>query len=135
MSCACTQRSMLMSDTYGVACKSNTFNENNNENDLHLHKKHINDDDKILIIDYFLSSGAKKEALTRSLKLTSNDVNIIGIGMLIEKLHVCGRQHLTREPRMGLANSILIKFQKLVFKTLSYFKLNNFCVFLVFKKS
>ena len=40
------------------------------------------------------------------LKLASNDANVIGIGVLIEKLYMDGRQCLTREPRMGLANAM-----------------------------
>ena len=34
-----TQRSILMSDTDKVTCKSNTFNEKNNENELRVQKK------------------------------------------------------------------------------------------------
>ena len=86
---------MLMSDTHKVTHKSNTFNDKINENELHILKKHVNDDDNMLIIDDFLSSGTKKEALIRLLKLASNDINIIGIGVLIGKLCVDGRQCLT----------------------------------------
>ena len=56
----------------------------------------------------------------RLLKLASNGMNVIGIGVLIEKLHVDCRQCLTREPRMRLANTMLITFQKLIFKKLSH---------------
>ena len=36
-------------------------------------------------------------------------MNVISIGVLIEKLHVNGK-HLTREPRMGITNEKLITF-------------------------
>ena len=39
------------------------------------------------------------------LKLASNDANVIGIGVLIEKLYMDSRKYLTREPRMVLANA------------------------------
>ena len=57
----------------------------------------------------------------RLLKLAFNGTKIIGIGVLIEKLHVDSRQHLTRELRMGLANAMLIKFQKLKFQSIILF--------------
>ena len=50
-----------MSDMYEFACESNTFNEKNNENELHTQKTHLDDDDNTLTIDEFLSSGTKKK--------------------------------------------------------------------------
>merc|ERR1712084_92526 len=70
-------------------------NSETEKNELHMQKKHISNDDNILIIDDFLSSGTKKEALIRLLKLAASDINIIGIGVLIEKLYMNGRQYLT----------------------------------------
>ena len=58
---ACKQRSIFMSDMYEFAYKSNTFNEKNNENELHTQKTHLDDDDNTLTIDEFLSSGTKKK--------------------------------------------------------------------------
>ena len=51
----------------------------------------MNDDDNVLIIDDFSLSGTKKEVLVHLLKLAHNDTNVVGAGVLIEKLHVDGK--------------------------------------------
>ena len=56
-----TQRSTLIPDTDKVTCKSNTINESNNENELRIQKKYVNDDDNRLMIDDVLLSGTKKK--------------------------------------------------------------------------
>ena len=84
------ERSVVMSDTYQAAYSSKTVGKNR---ELLVSKNHIHSDDRILIVDDFLSSGASQEALFRI--ISDAGAQAIGVGVLLEKLYDAGRQSLS----------------------------------------
>ena len=56
-------------------------------------KSHLDKDDRILIIDDFLSSGASQEALLRI--VSDAGAMPVGVGVLLEKVYDAGRQSLS----------------------------------------
>lgn len=84
------ERNIVMSDTYSAAYSSKTVGKNR---ELLVSKNHIDPDDRILIVDDFLSSGASQEALLRI--ISDAGAKAIGVGVLLEKSYDAGRQSLS----------------------------------------
>jgi xanthine phosphoribosyltransferase len=53
----------------------------------------VHKDDRILVIDDFLSSGASQEALLRI--ISDAGATVVGVGVLLEKVYDSGRQSLS----------------------------------------
>ena len=84
------ERDIVMSNTWQASYSSETAEKNH---ELIVSKKHINSDDRFLIIDDFLSGGSRQEAL---LKIISNSsASVVGIGVLLEKGYETGRISLS----------------------------------------
>jgi len=84
------ERSVVMSDAYIAGYSSKTVGKNR---ELLVSKKHLHDDDRILIVDDFLSSGASQEALLRI--VSDSGAKAVGVGILLEKSYDAGRQSLS----------------------------------------
>lgn len=84
------ERNIVMSDTYKANYSSKTVGKNR---ELMVSKKHIHPDDRILIVDDFLSSGASQEALLRI--VSDSGASAVGVGVLLEKVYDAGRQSLS----------------------------------------
>jgi xanthine phosphoribosyltransferase len=84
------ERSVVMSDTYQAAYSSKTVGKNR---ELLVSKHHIDPEDRILIVDDFLSSGASQEALFRI--VSDAGAKAVGVGVLLEKSYDAGRQSLS----------------------------------------
>jgi len=84
------ERNVVMSDTYKAAYSSKTVGKNR---ELLVSKNHVNAEDRILIIDDFLSSGASQEALLRI--VSDAGAKAVGVGVLLEKMYDAGRQSLS----------------------------------------
>lgn len=56
------ERSVVMADTYDAAYNSKTIGK---DRQLLVSKEHIDPEDRVLIVDDFLSSGSSQEALLR----------------------------------------------------------------------
>lgn len=84
------ERNVVMSDTFKATYSSNTVGKNRQ---LLVSKKHISEDDRILVVDDFLSSGASQEALLRI--VSDAGAKAIGVGILLEKSYNAGRQSLS----------------------------------------
>ena len=56
-------------------------------------KSHLDEDDRVLIVDDFLSSGASQEALLRI--IFDAHATAVGVGVLLEKVYDSGRQSLS----------------------------------------
>lgn len=84
------ERNVVMSNTYKAGYSSNTVGKNR---ELLVSKKHLNEDDRILIVDDFLSSGASQEALLRI--VSDSGATTVGLGVLLEKSYDAGRQSLS----------------------------------------
>ena len=74
------ERNVVMSDTWKAGYSSKTVGKNR---ELLVSKKHIDVDDRILIVDDFLSSGASQEALLRI--VSDSGAKAVGLGVLLEK--------------------------------------------------
>lgn len=79
-----------MADTYQASFSSRTVGKNR---ELLVSKKHIKEDDRILVVDDFLSSGASQEALLRI--ISDAGAEAVGVGVLLEKVYESGRQSLS----------------------------------------
>jgi Adenine/guanine phosphoribosyltransferases and related PRPP-binding proteins len=84
------ERNIVMSDTYKANYSSKTVGKNR---ELMVSKKHIHPDDRILVVDDFLSSGASQEALLRI--VSDSGASAVGVGILLEKVYDAGRQFLS----------------------------------------
>jgi xanthine phosphoribosyltransferase len=84
------ERSVVMADTYKAGFFSNTVGKNR---ELIVSKQHLHEDDRVLIIDDFLSSGASQEALLRI--VSESGATAVGVGVLLEKVYDSGRQSLS----------------------------------------
>lgn len=84
------ERSVVMSDTWQAPYSSKTMGDNRV---LLVSKRHIDEDDRILIIDDFLSGGSSQEALLRI--VSEAGATAVGVGVLVEKAYDAGRQALT----------------------------------------
>lgn len=83
-------RSLVMADTFQAAYSSNTVGANRN---LYVAKSHIDPDDKVLIVDDFLSAGSSQEALLRI--VSDAGAKPVGVAVLIEKVYESGRKALS----------------------------------------
>lgn len=84
------ERSVVMADTFKAAFASKTVGKNR---ELMVSKSHLDPDDRILIVDDFLSSGASQEALLRI--ISDAGATAVGVGVLLEKVYDSGRQSLS----------------------------------------
>ena len=84
------ERNVVMADTYIAAYSSKTVGKNR---ELLVSKSHIHEDDRVLIIDDFLSSGSSQEALLRI--VSQAGATAVGVGCLLEKVYDSGRQSLS----------------------------------------
>jgi len=83
------QRSLVMSETYHAFYNSRT---KGGKSELFLSKTHIDPEDRVLIVDDFLSSGGCQEALMR-IVLEAGAVGV-GVAVLVEKVYDAGRTYL-----------------------------------------
>ena len=84
------ERNIVMADTYKASYSSKTVGQ---DRALYVSKSHIDIDDRILIIDDFLSSGSSQEALLRI--VSDSEATPIGVGVLLEKVYDSGRRSLS----------------------------------------
>jgi len=84
------ERSMVMADTYTAAYSSKTVGK---DRQLLVSKSHVHKNDRVLIIDDFLSSGSSQEALLKI--LSDAGAEAVGIGVLLEKAYDPGRKSLS----------------------------------------
>jgi xanthine phosphoribosyltransferase len=84
------ERNIVMADTYQAGYSSKTVGKNR---ELLVSKSHVHKDDRILVIDDFLSSGASQEALLRI--ISDAGATAVGVGVLLEKVYDSGRQSLS----------------------------------------
>lgn len=79
-----------MSDTYKAGYSSKTVGKNR---ELLVSKSHLHPEDRVLVVDDFLSSGASQEALLRI--IAESGASAVGVGVLLEKVYDSGRQSLS----------------------------------------
>jgi xanthine phosphoribosyltransferase len=84
------ERNVVMADTYKASYSSKTVGQ---FRELLVSKSHLDEDDRILIIDDFLSSGASQEALLQL--VFDAGATAVGVGVLLEKVYDSGRQSLS----------------------------------------
>jgi xanthine phosphoribosyltransferase len=84
------ERNIVMSDTFQAGYSSKTVGKNR---ELLVSKYHLDEEDRILIVDDFLSGGSSQEALLRI--VAESGAKAVGIGVLLEKVYDSGRQSLS----------------------------------------
>lgn len=84
------ERSVVMANTIQAGYSSKTVGKNR---ELLVSANHIDDGERILIIDDFLSSGSSQEALLRI--VAEAGAEAVGVGVLLEKVYDSGRQSLS----------------------------------------
>jgi xanthine phosphoribosyltransferase len=84
------ERTAVMADTFQAGFASRTVGKNR---ELLVSKNHLDPEDRILVVDDFLSSGASQEALLRI--ISEAEATAVGIGVLLEKSYESGRQSLS----------------------------------------
>jgi len=84
------ERNVVMSNTFKATYSSKTVGKNR---ELLVAKEHLEEDDRVLVIDDFLSSGSSQEALLRI--ISESGATPVGIGVLLEKIYDSGRQFLS----------------------------------------
>jgi len=84
------ERNVVMADTFKAGYSSKTVGKNR---ELLVSKSHLEEDDRVLIVDDFLSSGASQEALLRI--VADSGALSVGVGVLLEKGYDSGRQSLS----------------------------------------
>jgi xanthine phosphoribosyltransferase len=84
------ERNVVMADTYSAAYSSKTVGKNQQ---LLVSKSHLHEDDRVLVVDDFLSSGSSQEALLRIIYEAGAEA--VGVGVLLEKVYDSGRQSLS----------------------------------------
>lgn len=84
------ERNVVMADTFKANYSSKTVGKNR---ELLVSKLHILDDDRVLIVDDFLSSGASQDALLRI--VAEAGAESVGVGVLLEKVYDSGRRSLS----------------------------------------
>ncbi|CAM9851479.1 unnamed protein product [Chrysoparadoxa australica] len=85
------QRSMVMSDYHVTSYSSKTQGV---DKQLLVSKAHITPDDRVLIVDDFLSAGSAQDALLRLVGATVG-ATTVGIAVLVEKGYEAGRSFLS----------------------------------------
>lgn len=84
------ERNVVMADTYIAAYSSKTVGKNR---ELIVSKSHVTEEDRILIVDDFLSGGSSQEALLRI--VADAGATPVGVAVLLEKVYESGRQALS----------------------------------------
>ena len=84
------ERNVVMADTYQAGYSSKTVGKNR---ELLVSKDHLMEEDRVLIVDDFLSSGASQDALLRI--VAEAGAEAVGVGVLLEKVYDSGRQSLS----------------------------------------
>ncbi|GKZ00485.1 hypothetical protein MPSEU_001001000 [Mayamaea pseudoterrestris] len=84
------ERNMVMADTYHASYSSRTVGKNR---ELLVSTKHLDETDRVLIVDDFLSSGSSQEALLRI--VAESGATAVGVAVLLEKVYESGRQSLS----------------------------------------
>ena len=84
------ERNVVMADTFKAGYSSKTVGKNR---ELLVSKSHIDEDDRILIVDDFLSGGSSQEALLRI--VSDAEATAVGVCVLLEKVYDSGRQSLS----------------------------------------
>ena len=84
------QRSVVMADTFDAGYNSKTIGQ---DRQLLVSKDHIDEEDRVLIVDDFLSSGSSQEALLRI--VSEAGATAVGVGVVLEKEYEAGRVSLS----------------------------------------
>jgi xanthine phosphoribosyltransferase len=84
------ERSVVMADTYKAGYTSKTVGKNR---ELLVSKEHLDPEDRVLVVDDFLSGGSSQEALLRI--VAESGATAVGVGVLLEKMYDSGRQSLS----------------------------------------
>ena len=84
------ERNVVMADTFQAGYSSKTVGKNR---ELLVSKSHLDMEDRVLVVDDFLSSGAAQEALLRI--ISEAEATAVGVGVLLEKVYDSGRQSLS----------------------------------------
>ena len=84
------ERSVVMANTIQAGYSSKTVGKNR---ELLVSADHIDEGERILIVDDFLSSGSSQEALLRI--VAEAGAEAVGVGVLLEKVYDSGRQSLS----------------------------------------
>lgn len=84
------ERNVVMASTYAASYSSKTVGKNR---ELIVAKSHLQPEDRILIVDDFLSSGSSQEALLRI--ISEAGATAVGVAVLLEKVYESGRQSLS----------------------------------------
>jgi len=84
------ERSVVMANTIQAGYSSKTVGKNR---ELIVSADHLDEDERILIVDDFLSSGSSQEALLRI--VADAGAEAVGVGVLLEKVYDSGRQSLS----------------------------------------
>ena len=79
-----------MADTFDAGYNSKTIGQ---DQQLLVSRDHIDEEDRVLIIDDFLSSGSSQEALLRI--ISEAGATAVGVGVLLEKEYEAGRKSLS----------------------------------------
>ena len=79
-----------MADTFDANYNSKTIGE---DQQLLVSQDHLDEDDRVLIVDDFLSSGSSQEALLRI--ISEAGATAVGLGVLLEKEYEAGRVSLS----------------------------------------
>lgn len=79
-----------MAEAYHAAYSSKTVGANR---ELLVSKSHLDAEDRVLIVDDFLSSGSSQEALLRI--VSDAGAQVIGVAVLVEKQYDRGRKSLS----------------------------------------
>lgn len=83
-------RSIVMADTFDAGYNSKTIGQ---DRQLLVSRDHLDEDDRVLIVDDFLSSGSSQEALLRI--ISEAGATAVGVGVLLEKVYEAGRVSLS----------------------------------------
>ena len=84
------ERNVVMADTYKAAYSSKTVGKNRV---LLVSTSHLDEEDRVLVVDDFLSSGSSQEALLRI--VSESGAEAVGVGVLLEKVYDSGRLALS----------------------------------------
>lgn len=84
------QRSVVMANTFDAGYNSKTIGQ---DQQLLVSRDHLDEDDRVLIVDDFLSSGSSQEALLRI--IAQAGATAVGVGVLLEKEYEAGRVSLS----------------------------------------
>ena len=84
------QRSVVMANTFDAGYNSKTIGQ---DQQLLVSRDHLDEDDRVLIVDDFLSSGSSQEALLRI--INEAGAAAVGVAVLLEKEYEAGRVSLS----------------------------------------